>query len=299
MLDCILIDGRKGRCWGGLGGAGKVEAEPADLALEPPQRDMSPFSDTTFLAAGLRRDRTPQLVKLRSMARERRRFDSSLGSAGQPVASSGTTIESNTDNEGLDEVTSQLQSIYEVAASVHTSLASKLAQHNGLCQFGASFSHRAPPLELRLILPELEVSIEELLASLRAAVDSLETLEVPCGCRNEIVRSRLDEHVKAVLESASTSFKEQREHLKVLALSSPLHSPRLDPTLSMSMSRRFSEKSTDVDVHSTPEQPLRLPRSAWESRAGSRSTSRSSGESEDDDGFEGLHLTMNIVETQL
>jgi len=271
--------------------------EPAEIPSEP-QRDTSPVSDAPLLTAGLRRDRTTQLVKLRRMARERRRLDSSLSSGLQPAVSSGAVGPLAAAKAGLDEVASELQSIYEVAASVHTSLASKLAQHNGLCQFGASFSHRAPPLELRLILPELEVSIEELLTSLKSALDSLAKLEVPHDSRNETVRSRLDEHVKGVLESASSSFKEQREHLKVLAVSSPLYSPRLDPTLSISMSRRFSEKSTDVDIHSTPEQPMMLPTSAWESRAESRSSSRSSGVSEDDDCFGGLHLTMNIVETQ-
>lgn len=78
---------------------------------------------------GVRRDRTSQLLRLRGTRAEPRPLHSCL-----------------------------LTEEYAEAAQVIASLATRLAQHNGLRQFSASFSTRAPPLELRMLLPELEAA---------------------------------------------------------------------------------------------------------------------------------------------
>mmetsp|Transcript_44527 Transcript_44527/g.105523 ORF Transcript_44527/g.105523 Transcript_44527/m.105523 type:complete len:327 (-) Transcript_44527:10-990(-) len=316
MLDCILVDGRKGRSSYYSGKQGSDEDCSDNLRSKVSPREMSPCSDVELPRAGVRRDRTTQLVKLRTMASERRRLDSSRSSRSE-IPSQGDAKRSLS-LRALDEVDTQLRSIFESASRVHTSLASKLAQHNGLCQFGASFRNRAPPLELRMIVPELEASIEELLTSLQSSLDSLGALSVPPGSRNETVRSRLDEYVRLAQDSAKTAYQEQREHLKILAAASPLYSPTLDPTLSMSMSRRLSENSTAADVHSNAASPtaaLALPKSQWDFRAGSQSNSRSSScsrtdtsdtpndvankLSEDTSDYEGIlkmDMTMCIIE---
>eukprot|EP00913_Durusdinium_trenchii_P020796 g19536.t1 len=148
---------------------------------------------------------------------------------------------------------------YSQASQDIASLASRLAQHNGLRQFSATFSSRAPPLELRMLLPELEASIELLLSSLANCTEQLEAMEVPSESRLAELKQTVCLYLRSEYEEATDTFKEQREHLRELKTASPLTSPMTIPVLpkfpSLGSSAEHGISSAAVSTQCSPDMP--------------------------------------------
>ncbi|CAE8618987.1 unnamed protein product [Polarella glacialis] len=174
--------------------------------------------------AGLRRDRTSHFAAARGAqgSAMRRRREDSGGS--RPCLPDST----------VDE---ELQSIYCRSSAAQNSLASTLAQHRGLVQFGTDFGARAPPLELRLLLPKAEESIEALLQELDELLLRLEVLEV--------------QHLQVDVRSKRPEFEEQKVILSKLVQKSPL----LAPAFSMQLSAKLSAMSSRSSSASTASSP--------------------------------------------
>lgn len=132
------------------------------------------------------------------------------------------------DGRKLQPVFEELQSIYREASQVQNSLASQLAQHRGLLQFSTDFENRAPPLELRVLLPQLEATIEQLLETLQASIAALQTLDLDGGSAEEVRDSLQGCLLRGLCESRET-FDEQRMELRRGAAASPLFSPLTCP----------------------------------------------------------------------
>jgi hypothetical protein len=173
-------------------------AEPVPLVRPPPQAS----------SAMVRRDRTLQFASLRSTAR---RFRPRQGP---------DPLTARKEEEGFDS--EPLHSVYQRVSRTHTSLLSKLAQHNGLLQFGMDF-HRAPPLEFLTMLPELESSIDGLHQFLADVSTELARIELP-PCFEEL-RGSLVQHVEVITAKTTETFQAQRRDLELLAQKSPLYSP--------------------------------------------------------------------------
>lgn len=201
MMSCIPTNRRRRSCVlaadSGSNDDEQLVAEPVPLLQPPPQASN----------AMLRRDRTLQFASLRSTARRfrpRQRPD--------PVLD-------RTETESFDSAL--LHSIYERVARTHTSLLTKLAQHNGLRQFGLDFQ-RAPPLEFLTMLPELESSIEGLHQLLADLSTELGQVELPPGF--EALRASLVQYVAIFVAKTTETCQAQRKDLELLAGKSPLYS---------------------------------------------------------------------------
>jgi len=141
-----------------------------------------------------------------------------------------------------DELSKSMSQIYEEAAQAQASLASKLAQHRGTLQFGTDFRDRAPPLELRMLLPHLETAIELLLGRLGALCEALRALEVgeaPAGRQAAEVRDSLETQLCEGRAEARRCFEGQRADLRRLTAQSPLFSPALSPAMSEKLVAAF------------------------------------------------------------
>lgn len=146
----------------------------------------------------------------------------------------------NVVDDELEAFSASLADIHERVSVAHSSLASKLAQHNGLKQFGADFSDRAPPLELRVLLPELEAAIEQLLDSLRALGTRLRLLAAPGAGRHAELRGALLQRVADVRQESLATFDAQRNKVRELAAASPLLSPMIAPGLGRRLASAMS-----------------------------------------------------------
>lgn len=273
LLGCMLREGRgedrgrdRRRC--SDCGMGIEEAPVPDMEVALPDVESgSRLMAMELQRSGVRRDHSAQFLRMRAAKLPRQahlgcREDARPSARREPVAE--------------DVATSELARIYEEASQVHTSLASKLAQHNGLKQFGADFAHRAPPLEFRMLLPALEVSIDELLEALRSLSSRLQALDpvaVDGGSTVSQVRGAIADYVTKTCEQAEAAFGEQRKHLRELAAASPLFSPTICPVLGKKLAAALGSPSvlstaptspalsTATGANSTPSpvEPLRLP----------------------------------------
>mmetsp|Transcript_71479 Transcript_71479/g.209917 ORF Transcript_71479/g.209917 Transcript_71479/m.209917 type:complete len:590 (+) Transcript_71479:120-1889(+) len=121
--------------------------------------------------------------------------------------------------------------IYEEASQACTSMACKLAQHHGICQFGAEFANRAPPLELRMLLPELEIAIERLFDQLDEMQSRVESVAFKTKTRDSAIHQNVLAHVEASCRKLRASYEKQRTMLRELQVASPLTSPMISPAL--------------------------------------------------------------------
>jgi len=157
-------------------------------------------------------------------------------------------------------VADELRRIHEDASVAHISLASKLAQHNGLRQFGADFGDRAPPLELRMLLPELEDAISKLLRDLQTHVMQLGEMDIREDCPEALVRAALEEFIVGNLSKVQQTFDEQRRALADRAAASPLYGVAFG---SPGLSKRLAAmRSPTLSAARSPEQSnVQSPRS--------------------------------------
>lgn len=154
----------------------------------------------------------------------------------------------------VDPDLDEMQRIFEETSQAHTSLASKLAQHNGLRQFSADFTNRVAPLELRLMLPELESSIDLLLDTLGCLDVRLKKLSMPTSSPTHEVREAMRRQVHCICKEMTSTFDDQRSHLRKLAAASPLTSPCISPRLNKRLSAALRSPP-----HSPPRSPPRSP----------------------------------------
>jgi len=159
--------------------------------------------------------------------------------------------------ESTPDTGSQLSQQYAQASQDIASLASRLAQHNGLRQFSATFSSRAPPLELRMLLPELEASIELLLTSLSNCLERIVEIEVPAESRLADLKDTVCHYLRSEYSDAQETFNEQRTHLRALKTASPLTSPMTIPVLPMKLSvvGSCAEHTSSASTQCSPEMP--------------------------------------------
>jgi len=211
MFDCLLTHSRKLLKEGRYLPCGLQEDfHDADAPLVPADSSWRRLA-TELPLAGIRRDRTAQFLRRRG-----------AGKLQNLVARAPL------DGEAEETASAELHRIYVEGAQVSASLASKLAQHNGLRQFGVDFVNRAPPLELRMLLPEVEASIDQLLEELLG----LQALVLPESSRLQELRSAGTLRLRSTHEEALAAFEGQRQHLRELAVASPLYSPMISPLLS-------------------------------------------------------------------
>jgi len=222
-------------------------------SVELRQGDPSHFPEPVcdLLCTGVRRDLSSQFFRLRSLAAPSPRRKPSPRSPvplARPSAPTDTAIGNHAlatafvsidAANGISEPAALAEqstpddctAIYMEASSMHTSLVSKLAQHNGLRRFSADFADRVPPLEWRLLLPELEASIQALLEGLERLLVRLQLIEVSADGADRRLHDALGRYVSGALAKTKGAFGEQQEHLKELSAASPLRSPVLAPGL--------------------------------------------------------------------
>lgn len=228
----MISETRKGRH---TGRHRKVEV----CAPASPASPASPRRPLEIQGGGIRRDRTSQLEKIRAAGMQKsRRHDETTQSP---------------------DTGARLSQQYAQASQDIASLASRLAQHNGLRKFSATFSSRAPPLELRMLLPDLEASIELLLASLSSCTEQIAELEVPPESRLAELRETVCHYLRSEYAAAQETFNEQRTHLRALRTASPLTSPVTMPVLPMKLSGvgsvEQSISSAAVSTQCSPDMP--------------------------------------------
>lgn len=200
--------------WFGFGAQPRQEIEHREEGLEPTeqQADDTASSALDVPLSGVRRDRTQF-------------FRGSRRRGYPPTARQRQESEDGSVN--LDE----LQLIHALASQAHTSIASKLAQHNGFLQIGLSMPERVMPVEMRLCATTVEVSIEAALADLDPLLVRLSRLEVEDPSKSpqdSSVRRALRQYIEAVvLSPMRATFEEQRGHLAELHAASPLTSPKM------------------------------------------------------------------------
>lgn len=225
MIDCILREGKEVSGYSAHLSSGlkftTVREENDDAAWSYTRQAVRrPSLDIVHLrSGGLTRDRTVHFERMRASSNFSRRRLSSHDEEGQA-------------DDRPQSLSKQLLAIFEDASSVHTSLAAKMAQHNGLRQFAVDFKNRAPPLELRMLLPELEVAIEQNLEQLREIATSLEGLEQTATGRNEQVCTAFVQHLTNLADQFHEDFGQQQKQLQSIAAASPLFAPILTPALS-------------------------------------------------------------------
>lgn len=153
----------------------------------------------------------------------------------------------------------ELSALHCAGASCCARLFSKLAQHNGLRQFAVDFPSRAPPLELRILVPELEISIKQVLDELELLEARLLRLESSLRQEQDILKPEgihlrlccgLQKHFRRSLDEGRESFDEQRASLCKLALAAPLFAP----TMPLALSKRLlvALSSPGGSAESTP-----------------------------------------------
>mmetsp|Transcript_23995 Transcript_23995/g.53138 ORF Transcript_23995/g.53138 Transcript_23995/m.53138 type:complete len:307 (+) Transcript_23995:829-1749(+) len=227
MLGCFTSNERKGSWFG--------TEEDFDSGVESlPSTACSPRDlqqDCDVLRGGVRRDRTMQLMRTRRSVRSQPRM---------PWV------------EEASEQKAELVRIHRDASHTHTSLESKLAQHNGLCQFGADFADRAPPLELRMLLPELEASIEQLFEHLSASISAIGRLSAPEASRRQTVHKALEQYMQQALQKTWSAFEQQRRQLRDLTAASPLFSPVMSPILRERLAVAIGSPCSTFSTFSTP-----------------------------------------------
>lgn len=129
----------------------------------------------------------------------------------------------------------ELQSIHEQVSRAHTSLASKLAQHNGFLQIGLLNPKRVMPVEMRVGATTIEEVIEATLGDLDRLLDRLARLDAraPAKSPHDVtVRKALREYTySVVLGPMRNTFHEQQARLAELHAASPLTSPKMSPVL--------------------------------------------------------------------
>jgi len=258
-MDCILTQGRKNGApwsppsprgeWKELGDNSASQFEwnislketdddcpsQADAGDYTPQFERRPSFDVELLrAGGVMRDRTIHFHRMRLSLREAERAKAESLVFARRRKSSRDAAELPGDSK--TDLSEKLTRSFEEASQLHSSLASKLAQHNGLRQFGVDFVNRAPPLELRMLLPDLEASIEKSLTTLEELRGKVLELQDVAAGRNHELCGALAQYVANIYEKSSEAFKEQCQHLQKLAVASPLFSPVLSPALTKRLS---------------------------------------------------------------
>eukprot|EP00929_Paragymnodinium_shiwhaense_P113596 TRINITY_DN8187_c0_g1_i6.p1 TRINITY_DN8187_c0_g1~~TRINITY_DN8187_c0_g1_i6.p1 ORF type:complete len:360 (+),score=77.13 TRINITY_DN8187_c0_g1_i6:81-1160(+) len=195
--------------------------EDAEVYRRPPP--VSSRAPTTQPSALVTRDRSNHFQRLRSMRQQR----------------SLRKLSTEQRMSAVDRAAASLSRSYHAAVQTHASLGTKLAQHNGLRQFGVEFKGRAPPLELRMLLPDLENSIHDQLEELEEFATRLDGLtfsdelgharpETAKLCK---VRDEALANLRRITEEVKATFEEQRCHLQELAAASPLLSTRFSAEL--------------------------------------------------------------------
>lgn len=209
MLACLLSDSRKM----GRSACSFQDADDMDFCTELIPSGTRRSLEIDVQRAGARRDRTAQFMRIRTT------FCPRLAGHEREV-----------EDDMVCSACQELSRICEEASQMHTSLAVKLAQHNGLRQFGADFANRVPPLELRMMLPDLEKQIEQQLHALKALAGRLEQVQLST-CRIRQLHDNLAEYLSKTHAASQATFNEQCQHLRELSVASPLFSPILSPVL--------------------------------------------------------------------
>jgi hypothetical protein len=145
--------------------------------------------------------------------------------------------------------------IYEEASQLMASLHSKLAQHNGLRQFGVEFAGRVPPLEQRMHVPIIEEAIEDVFGRINMLSRRVQLMDVPASSSSEQLKGNVRDYLAKAHDEAKTAFEEQRKHLRELAAASPLASPILFPKLNERLSQAMAMKSPGLSSCSSPPLP--------------------------------------------
>lgn len=158
-------------------------------------------------STGLRRDRTSMFTSMRSCAFK-------AGAAPRKLPS-----------PAAQEASFAISEFYEDAHQAQASLASKMAQHLGMVQFGTDFAGRAPPMELRMMVPSLEEAIENLIDHLGTLIDQLQELDLPFSGQASLLRATFEADFRNRLSESKTLFAQQCEKLRNLMASSPLLAP--------------------------------------------------------------------------
>lgn len=233
---------------------GESESSTAKASPETPERQS--YEEPT--AAGARRDRTSHFARLRA-ARVGRKDHRSVQ---HQLACCGAVI-----GDSHDAAADTLHCLYEQATAAHTSLVSRLAQHSGIVRFGAEFSSRAPPLELRVALPEVEAAIEQQLLALDLLLARVSELQLPPESRHQEVREALATYTSELLERLRPEFDAQRQTLRDLATRSPLLAPTLSLQLSAKLAAAMRSPSTTASTATSPRSPRsqHLPSQAFSS----------------------------------
>ncbi|CAK0869125.1 unnamed protein product, partial [Prorocentrum cordatum] len=242
MLEaCFLSEARKGTTL--------LPPEPLSPRGDEHRREAGHYRVVDPWRSGVQRDRTNQFVRMRG----------TRGTA-TPKAAAAAARPSRRDGGGGDAqraAAEELRRIYEEASQAQNTLASKLAQHNGVRQFSLEFSgERAPPLELRVLLPELEAAIDHLLDKLELSVERLKQLRPPAqqgpsaqalpapsaaASSAEVVRDALERYVRDAHEAGRAASEQQRRQIQELTAASPLFAPAMSPVLNRRLSAALSK----------------------------------------------------------
>eukprot|EP00930_Biecheleria_cincta_P041086 TRINITY_DN28146_c0_g1_i1.p1 TRINITY_DN28146_c0_g1~~TRINITY_DN28146_c0_g1_i1.p1 ORF type:complete len:300 (-),score=64.35 TRINITY_DN28146_c0_g1_i1:305-1204(-) len=206
------------------------------------------------LCALVVRDRTTRFVAARAALSPsgRRGHRKPSEDVSKPVEMSSTPCAGSSHCE-------QLHSLYANASSAQTSLASKLAQFSGLVQFGSLSSGRAPPLELRMLMPKVEGEIETLFKEITEFSASLQELEIPAGNASQ-VRASIVQLLEHAASEQRRVFEEQRAKSRELQKTSPLLAPAFPGQLSAKLAASMQSPRTASTVSSPrlPTAPLEV-----------------------------------------
>jgi len=169
----------------------------------------------------------------------------------------------------------EINSVYVRAIDIHASLASRLAQHNGIRQFGVENADRTPPIEFRLKLPELEAEINAKLEELLQCQRDLPCPREPQGHILQ-VRDNIQQWLTRIHDLNLDSFEEQRRHMQELAASSPKFSPTLCPMGSLGKQLAVVISSPVGSRNASPQTPeLRPECRDWDGIGSSSKAERS------------------------
>jgi hypothetical protein len=129
----------------------------------------------------------------------------------------------------VQETSDDLKNTYEQFLQVHSSLALKLGQHDGIKQFGLEFPSRAPPFEYQMMLPELEASIESGLEKLHTLMNDLRRMPLPSSTRSHEVQANILAWMSDLCAKEDDAYKQQVQEMRKVAKSSPKFSPVIHP----------------------------------------------------------------------
>lgn len=219
----------------------KDEDEEEEQATTAPTSRKASW-EVELPGTGLRRDRTHSFAGIRraralAASPVHQRGGCSGFHVGHPLPEGAGE---DAEQQNLDDRSAKLRKTYEEATHVRASLASKLAQHRGLMQFSADFVHRAPPLELRMLLTPLEASIREQLKRLGALSEELSSFDLPGTEQSTQLKANLRSFFETSSVEAEEAFGAQQSRIRQQAALSPHYSPVICPITGAKLAKGFA-----------------------------------------------------------